>query len=214
MRARRFPEPAIEYASAAPTVMSTRNSASKHRAGGGCRCTPTVLPGVRQGGPERRCEPHEVEDRHAGDHRGDQDPRAIALVERDQCVGRRADLRLIAVDEVRDEEEDRRTGCRSCATSVPRTAGVAYTLVDEVVAVVDAVMISSILARDESSEGAPMACASRRLLQRCDIDGHLPQALAGCCKNRIGDGRNDGTTSRIRPYRRAARRSGRCEPRS
>ena len=29
-------------------------------------------------------------------HRGDQDPRAIAVVERDECVGRRADLRLMS----------------------------------------------------------------------------------------------------------------------
>src|SRR6266849_6507831 len=33
---------------------------------------------------------------------------------------------------------------------------------------------------------------SRRLLQRCGIDGHLPQSLAGCRKNCIGNCRNDG----------------------
>jgi len=40
-----------------------------------------------------------VEDRHAGDHRSGQDPRAVAAVERGECVGRRADVRLRAVDE-------------------------------------------------------------------------------------------------------------------
>jgi hypothetical protein len=34
-----------------------------------------------------------------------QDPRAIAVVERVECVGRRADLRLIAVDDGRDDEK-------------------------------------------------------------------------------------------------------------
>jgi hypothetical protein len=40
----------------------------------------------------------EVEDRHAGAHRSDQDPRAMAVVEGDARVGRSADPRLRAID--------------------------------------------------------------------------------------------------------------------
>ena len=64
------------------------------------------MPRIRQGGPERRREPQEVEDPEPGEHRSDQDPRAVAAVERGECVGRRADVRLRAVDNVRDDEED------------------------------------------------------------------------------------------------------------
>jgi len=74
---------------------------SEHCAGGGHGRAPAVMARIRQGGPDRRREPKEVEDHHAAEHRSDQDPCAIAVIERDQCVGRRADLRLIAVDDVR-----------------------------------------------------------------------------------------------------------------
>jgi fido (protein-threonine AMPylation protein) len=40
----------------------------------------------------------EVEDIQAGEHHSDQDPHAIAVIERDEGVGRRTDLRLIAVN--------------------------------------------------------------------------------------------------------------------
>jgi hypothetical protein len=63
------------------------------------------LPGIRQGGPECRREPHQVEDREATEHHSDQDSRAFTVVERDECVRRCADLRLMAVDEIRDDEE-------------------------------------------------------------------------------------------------------------
>jgi hypothetical protein len=43
---------------------------------------------------------------HRSASRPDQDPRAITVVERDECVGRRADPRLTEVDEVRDDEKD------------------------------------------------------------------------------------------------------------
>ena len=55
--------------------------------------------GIRQGGPERRREPQEVKYGHAG-HGGDQNPCAIADIKRDECVGRRMDMRLIAVDDL------------------------------------------------------------------------------------------------------------------
>ena len=115
---------------------------SERCAGGGRRRAPTVLSRIRQGGPDRRREPHEVEDRQAGKHRSDQNPRAIAAVERGECVGRRADLRLIAVDDVRDDEEDDELDA-AVRHKRSQNAGVVYTLVDEVMAVVDALMIVS-----------------------------------------------------------------------
>src|SRR6266853_3322563 len=76
--------------------------------GGGRRRAPTVLSRIRQGGPERPREPHEIEDSQAVKHGRDQNPHAVAVVEGCQCVGRCADLRLMAVDDVRDyEAEDR-----------------------------------------------------------------------------------------------------------
>ena len=78
---------------------------SERAARSGSRGTPTLLPRIGQGCPERRCEPQEVEEVEASERRGEQDPRAITVVERDECFGRRADLRLIAVDQRRDDEE-------------------------------------------------------------------------------------------------------------
>lgn len=51
-------------------------------------------------------EPKQVEDRHARDHRSDQDPRAIARIERNDRVRRSTGRRLIVVDDVCDDEED------------------------------------------------------------------------------------------------------------
>src|SRR6266403_1271252 len=76
--------------------------------GGGRRRAPTVLSRIRQGRPERPREPHDIEDSQTVKHGRDQNPHAIAVVEGCQCVGRCADLRLMAVDDVRDyEAEDR-----------------------------------------------------------------------------------------------------------
>jgi hypothetical protein len=75
-------------------------------------------------------EPHEIEDSQAVQYGRDQNPHAIAVVEGCQRVGRRADLRLMAVDDVRDyEAEDgldagsppqafpERSAIRTCALS-------------------------------------------------------------------------------------------------
>ena len=64
-----------------------------------------------------------VKDRQAGEHRSDQDPRAIAVVEPDECVCRRADLRLIAVDDVRDDEEDDEVDVAHASQAFPEHAG-------------------------------------------------------------------------------------------
>src|SRR6266850_240773 len=74
--------------------------------GGGRRRAPTVLSRIRQGGPERPREPQEIEDSQAVKHGRDQNPHAIAVIEGCQCVGRCADLRLMAVDDVRDYETE------------------------------------------------------------------------------------------------------------
>jgi hypothetical protein len=91
------------------------------------------LPRIRQGGPERHSEPEEVEDRHAGDHRSGKDPRAIAAVERGECGGQRADVRLRAVDDVRDDEEDEDVDAAHAPQAFPEHA-IVYPLVDEVIA--------------------------------------------------------------------------------
>ena len=49
--------------------------------GRGCRRAPAVLSRIRQGGPERRREPHEIEDSQAVKHSRDQNPHAITVVE-------------------------------------------------------------------------------------------------------------------------------------
>ena len=95
-----FPDPAIEYARAATHRDHEQEQRSDRGAGGGRGGAPTILPGIRQGRSERRREPHEVEDRHAGDDCSDQNPRAVADIERDESVRRRADMRLIAVDDL------------------------------------------------------------------------------------------------------------------
>jgi hypothetical protein len=61
---------------------------------------------IRHGGPERPGEPHKIEDSQAVKHDCDQNSRTIAAVESCQCVGRCADLRLMAVDDVRDYEAE------------------------------------------------------------------------------------------------------------
>src|SRR5213595_3739811 len=99
-----------------------KQSADRCARGGRCRA-PAVLPRIRQGGPERRREPHEVEDIQAGERRSDQDPRAMAAVERRECVGRCADLRLIAVDDVRDDDEDDEVDAAQAPQAFPERAG-------------------------------------------------------------------------------------------
>ena len=81
------------------------------------------MPRIRQGGPERRSEPQEVEDRQAEEHRSDQGMRAIAVVERGECVGRRADVRLVAVDDVTDDEEPDRLDASRAPQAFPKRAG-------------------------------------------------------------------------------------------
>jgi hypothetical protein len=97
---------------------------SEHRAGGGRCRAPAVLSRICQGDPDRRREPQEVEDRQSEEHGCDQYARAIALVERGECVGRPADVRLRTVDDVRDDEAaDRLDAGRPSVTNVPRTHG-------------------------------------------------------------------------------------------
>jgi hypothetical protein len=90
----------MEYARAATHRDEQEEKRSEGSTGGGRSRAPTVLSRIRQGGPERAREPHEVEDSQAVKHGRDQNPHAIAAVEGCQCVGRCADLRLMAVDDV------------------------------------------------------------------------------------------------------------------
>jgi hypothetical protein len=87
------------------------------------RDSPTASPRIRQGGSERNRKPQEIEDRQAGNHRSDQDPRAIVVVERDECVGRSANLRLMAVDDVCDDEEDNEVDTAHTPQALPERGG-------------------------------------------------------------------------------------------
>src|SRR5207244_13067531 len=78
---------------------------SERCAGGDRRRAPTVLADLRQSGPERRREPHEVEQIETGEKRSDQDPGAIAVVERVERAGGRPDLGLVPINDGRDDEE-------------------------------------------------------------------------------------------------------------
>jgi hypothetical protein len=64
---------------------------SERSAGRGRRCAPPLLPCIRQGGPEGRSEPQEVEQVETGAHRRNQDPGAFAGVEGGEGVGWGAD---------------------------------------------------------------------------------------------------------------------------
>jgi len=92
----------MEYARAATTAMSKRKSAPRAALEAVAASAPTVFSRIRQVVLERRGEPHEMEDSQAVEHGRDQNPHAIAVVEGCPCVGRCADLRLRAVDDVRD----------------------------------------------------------------------------------------------------------------
>src|SRR5438270_752820 len=61
--------------------------------------------------------------REAGEDGGDQDPRAMAVVKSHECVGRRADLRLIAVDDVGDDEEDDEVDAAHAPQAFPEGRG-------------------------------------------------------------------------------------------
>ncbi len=49
--------------------------------------------------------------------------RAIAVVERGQCVGRRADVRLVAVDDVTNDEEPDRLDASRAPQAFPKRGG-------------------------------------------------------------------------------------------
>src|SRR5262249_23213345 len=79
---------------------------------------------IRQGGPERRCEPQEVEEVEAGERRSNQDPQAIAVVERVQRVGGRANPRLISVYDRRNDEENDELQAARAPQEFPECTGV------------------------------------------------------------------------------------------
>ena len=81
-----LPGPAIEYASAAFSVKSTNRDGAQGRAGSGRRRPPTALPSITQHAGERRCEPHQVQDVQREEGGANQDPGAIAVIERDELA--------------------------------------------------------------------------------------------------------------------------------
>ena len=74
-------------------------------------------PCICQGGLERRREPREIENCQAEEHRSDQDPFTISVVKGDESVGCGADPRLIAVNEVSEDE----AGDRLDTTCAPKS---------------------------------------------------------------------------------------------
>ena len=84
-----LPEPAIEYASARFSVKSTNKTAPRAALEAVAAAPPTALPGITQHARERGCEPHQVQDVEREEGGGNQNPGAIAVIERDELVRRR-----------------------------------------------------------------------------------------------------------------------------
>jgi len=89
----------------------------------------------------------------------------MAAVERGKCVGRCADLRLIAVDDVRDDGEDDEVDAAQTPQAFPKPR-VVYALVDEAIAVVDALMRISALSRQVTGARAVATQDSRKTNDR------------------------------------------------
>ena len=75
-----------------------------------------------QRGPDRRREPEKVEYRHAAQYGGDQHVPAIDTVERRECVGGRAELRLRAVDDGRGHEKNDEADATQAPQAIPNIA--------------------------------------------------------------------------------------------
>src|SRR5262249_42845885 len=88
-------------------------------AGGGRGVAPPALSGIAQRAAEGCAEPKQVQNRQAQEDRGDQDPRAIAVVERAELVGRRADFRLIAINDPGDDEENGKLDAGTAPKTLP-----------------------------------------------------------------------------------------------
>ena len=86
------------------SVKSTNKNGAQGRAGSGRRRPPTALPSITQHAGERRCEPHQVQDVEREEGGANQNPGAIAVIERDELLCRRTHLRLTAVDDPPDDE--------------------------------------------------------------------------------------------------------------
>jgi hypothetical protein len=62
--------------------------------------------GIAQHARERRSEPEQFQEGKAEDHGGDQNPSTVTVEEREKLSGRRAELRLVTVNEERDDDQD------------------------------------------------------------------------------------------------------------
>jgi hypothetical protein len=89
-----LPEPAIECASAAPTVMSTKKTAPS-AALEAVAAAPAALAGITQGARDRSGESEQEQDCSAEENAGNQDPRTIVVVKGDELVGLSRAARLI-----------------------------------------------------------------------------------------------------------------------
>jgi len=98
---------------------------------------------------ERRREPQEVEDRRPGDHRTIRIRVRWPSFRTRRVVGRRSDLRLRAVEDVRDDAKATKL------MPLMRHKRSQNPLVDEAMAVVDALM--RISSRTDSEIGSPVA---------------------------------------------------------
>jgi hypothetical protein len=71
------------------TAMTSKSRQRRHHQAPGAAleafaAAPTALPSIVQRAPYRRCEPEQEKDRHPEEHRHHKDPRAIAVVIRDE----------------------------------------------------------------------------------------------------------------------------------
>jgi Protein of unknown function (DUF1697) len=98
------PEPAIENASAARTVMRTNNTAASAALEAVAAAPQPPLPASRS--TLESAAPNQSSSSKAEKDGGDENSSSVAVEERDQLRVRRAQLRLTAVEHERDDEQD------------------------------------------------------------------------------------------------------------
>jgi hypothetical protein len=103
--------------------MSRRNSAPNAALEAIAAAPQPSFPASARVFPERRGEPHEVENIQARQRRRDQNPGAIAVVEPVERFGRRTDSRELSVDEAGDDEEDDELNAGTAPQALPEGRG-------------------------------------------------------------------------------------------
>jgi hypothetical protein len=88
-------------------------------AGSGRRCAPSPPDRHHAERSRARSEPEQFQEGKAENDGGDQNPSAVSVEEREELGGRRAELRLIAVNEERDDDQDDENDAAAAPGALP-----------------------------------------------------------------------------------------------